>query len=133
MEYKRVLTALVVTVATYIRYACAQTVWLNTSLGEINGLTYTVVGTDVDVFLGIPYARPPLVERRFAPPVPAEAWGRATGNQSITLNATKYSAACPQHLVNSVPAPWSPATSKVYHFSEDCLYLNIFVPKVSQF
>lgn len=125
MEFKYIMTTFLVMFVTYISgHVHAQTAWLNTSLGQINGLTYNILGNDVDIFLGIPYARPPLEERRFAPPIPAGAWG--TGNSSVILNATKYSPACPQQqTVNP--------DRDLDRFSEDCLYLNIFVPKVSEF
>uniref|UniRef100_A0A8C9UCT9 Thyroglobulin n=1 Tax=Serinus canaria TaxID=9135 RepID=A0A8C9UCT9_SERCA len=62
-------------------------------------------------FLGIPYAAPPLGERRFSPPEPfawLESW-----------NATVARAAC-----------WQPGDGEAppQSVSEDCLYLHIFVP-----
>ncbi|XP_019403055.1 PREDICTED: thyroglobulin [Crocodylus porosus] len=65
----------------------------------------------VDRFLGIPYAAPPVAENRFRPPVPftwLESW-----------NATVARAAC-----------WQPGDGAVQAstVSEDCLYLNVFVP-----
>ncbi|NXK87325.1 THYG protein, partial [Formicarius rufipectus] len=65
-------------------------------------------------FLGVPYAAPPLAERRFSPPGPfarVETW-----------NATVARAAC-----------WQPGDGEAppQSVSEDCLYLNIFVPATS--
>ncbi|NWV22291.1 THYG protein, partial [Origma solitaria] len=66
---------------------------------------------NISQFLGIPYAAPPLGERRFSPPEPfvwVETW-----------NATVPRAAC-----------WQPGDGEApsQSVSEDCLYLHIFVP-----
>ncbi|NXP17210.1 THYG protein, partial [Scytalopus superciliaris] len=65
-------------------------------------------------FLGIPYAAPPLAGRRFSPPEPF-AWVE-------TWNATAARAAC-----------WQPGDGEApsQSVSEDCLYLNVFVPATS--
>ncbi|NXE89600.1 THYG protein, partial [Menura novaehollandiae] len=66
---------------------------------------------NISQFLGIPYAAPPLGERRFSPPEPF-AWVE-------TWNATVARAAC-----------WQPGDGEapLQSVSEDCLYLHIFVP-----
>uniref|UniRef100_A0A8C3DMA2 Thyroglobulin n=1 Tax=Corvus moneduloides TaxID=1196302 RepID=A0A8C3DMA2_CORMO len=66
---------------------------------------------NISQFLGIPYAAPPLGERRFSPPEPF-AWVE-------TWNATVARAAC-----------WQPGDGEApsQSVSEDCLYLHIFVP-----
>ncbi|NXF03730.1 THYG protein, partial [Smithornis capensis] len=69
---------------------------------------------NVSQFLGIPYAAPPLAERRFSPPEPfawVEPW-----------SATVARAACWQPGDGEAPSQF---------VSEDCLYLNIFVPATS--
>ncbi|RMC14831.1 hypothetical protein DUI87_07007 [Hirundo rustica rustica] len=65
----------------------------------------------ISQFLGIPYAAPPLGEKRFSPPEPF-AWVE-------TWNATVARAAC-----------WQPGDGEApsQSVSEDCLYLHIFVP-----
>lgn len=65
----------------------------------------------VDQFLGVPYAAPPLAEGRFQAPEPL--------NWTGSWDATKPRASCWQ------PGTRTPAPASV---SEDCLYLNIFVP-----
>ncbi|XP_027567838.2 thyroglobulin [Pipra filicauda] len=69
---------------------------------------------NISQFLGVPYAAPPLAERRFNPPEPS-AWVE-------TWNATVARAAC-----------WQPGDGEAppQSVSEDCLYLNIFVPATS--
>jgi para-nitrobenzyl esterase len=72
-----------------------------------------VRGTMVDamrVFLGIPYAQPPVGELRWKPPRPATAW-------SDVLEATAIRPACPQiDLLTNQPLAGA---------SEDCLTLNV--------
>ena len=75
----------------------------------------------VRAWLGIPFAKPPIGLRRFKAPEPIEPW-------LDILNATKFPATCWQteQIVYNLQAEkiWSPNTK----CSEDCLYLNIWVP-----
>ncbi|MFG1927703.1 carboxylesterase/lipase family protein [Cryptosporangium sp. NPDC048952] len=73
-----------------------------------------VRGTDHGEYLtyrGIPYAAPPVGERRWKPPEPAKAW-------NDTRDATKPARACAQA---NLGAPG-------LRGSEDCLYLNVTAP-----
>uniref|UniRef100_H0VF67 Thyroglobulin n=1 Tax=Cavia porcellus TaxID=10141 RepID=H0VF67_CAVPO len=83
--------------------------------GWLQGRSQAVqVGTawkQVDQFLGVPYASPPLAERRFRPPEPL--------NWTGSWDATKPRASC---WLPGVHTPTPPGVS------EDCLYLNVFVP-----
>ncbi|XP_076846647.1 thyroglobulin isoform X2 [Brachyhypopomus gauderio] len=63
----------------------------------------------VTYFLGVPYARPPIGQLRFSPPLPSDWTG--------TWNATFARPSCMQ-----------PGDTDDFNTSEDCLYLNIFVP-----
>lgn len=67
------------------------------------------------LFAGIPYAAPPVGERRFMPPEPHPIWHEPR-------DATRFSPAAPQvptgGLTSAVPVPWS----------EDCLTLNVTTP-----
>lgn len=49
---------------------------VDTPLGRVRGRQVGVKGTDrlVNVFLGIPFAQPPLGPHRFSAPRPAESW-----------------------------------------------------------
>ncbi|XP_054104424.1 liver carboxylesterase 1-like isoform X2 [Callithrix jacchus] len=78
----------------------------------------------VAVFLGIPFAKPPLGPLRFSPPQPPEPW-------SFVKNATSYPPMCSQ---DPTAAQF---LSKLFtnrkeniplKLSEDCLYLNIYTP-----
>jgi para-nitrobenzyl esterase len=62
------------------------------------------------VFLGVPYAAPPVGSLRWKPPLPAAEWD---GPRS----AAEFGPACPQ-----LPAGWLPYPT----WSEDCLFLNVW-------
>jgi para-nitrobenzyl esterase len=66
----------------------------------------------VNVFLGIPYAAPPVGKLRWRPPEPAQAW-------EGVLDASQYANTCPQ--VTELGAFAGPPST-----TEDCLYLNVF-------
>ncbi|MEP9358369.1 carboxylesterase family protein [Sphingomonas sp. KR3-1] len=69
------------------------------------------------VFKGIPYALPPVGERRWKPPVAVPAWAGVH-------DATAFGPACQQP-----PAPPSSIYAETYPaMSEDCLSLNIWAP-----
>ncbi|MBU1671525.1 MAG: carboxylesterase family protein [Actinobacteria bacterium] len=77
-------------------------------LGSISGDNHG----EVTSYLGIPYASPPLGESRWKPPQPVVPWVGVR-------ECTGYGPACPQ------------PKSKFYdvgNTSEDCLFLNIWVP-----
>ena len=67
----------------------------------------------------IPYARPPVGELRFRKPVPVENW-------RDVLLATRVPNSCPQTL--SPPGVFDEWNTKA-PLSEDCLFLNVWVPK----
>lgn len=72
----------------------------------------------VRIFKGIPYAAPPVGERRWRPPTAAAPW-------EGVRDATKFGAACmqPKSRAASIYAWDLPS------MSEDCLSLNIWAPK----
>ena len=79
------------------------------------------INSAVDGFLGIPYAEPPLVPLRFAPPQPV----RRNDSKSI-VQATEFEPVCHQFHYKTVREDNLVETSGQ---SEDCLTLNIFVPR----
>ncbi|KAI9724523.1 MAG: hypothetical protein M1812_000591 [Candelaria pacifica] len=80
--------------------------------GNVNGIQCP--SSEVNSFLGIPYAQPPTGNLRFASPAPYN--GSFAG---ANLNATKLASACIQ-FDSSFAAPGP--------YSEDCLYLNVWAP-----
>lgn len=76
--------------------------------GPVRGM---VTSADVREFLGIPYAAPPVGDRRWRPPVKHAPW-------FAPLAATQFGSNCPQP-----PSPFGMASA-----NEDCLFLNVFTP-----
>jgi para-nitrobenzyl esterase len=64
-------------------------------------------------FLGVPYAKPPLGNLRFAPPQPPDPW-------TTTRDASAFGPSCPQN-------PGALAASGT--MNEDCLTINVFSPR----
>jgi para-nitrobenzyl esterase len=80
--------------------------------GLLEGLPSSAGGA---AFLGIPYAAPPVGDLRWESPRPQQPWFGMR-------RAVQFSPACPQ-----LPAGWLPYPI----WSEDCLYLNVWTPKLS--
>ncbi|OCT78612.1 hypothetical protein XELAEV_18029700mg [Xenopus laevis] len=105
-----------------------------TTYGKVRGfkkeLNNEILGPVIQ-FLGVPYAASPIGERRFQPPEPPTMWGDIK-------NATQFAPVCPQNIVGGrLPEIMLPVwftnnldvvSSYVQDQSEDCLYLNIYVP-----
>jgi len=90
---------------------------VRTDGGLVRGAAGTVAG--VRAFKGIPFAAPPVGDLRWRAPQPAAAW-------KGTLDATQFSAICPQHL--HTPGSISYFYPGPQTISEDCLYLNVWTP-----
>jgi len=86
---------------------------VQTAEGPVRGF----VRNGVNVFLGIPYAMPPVGDLRWQPPQPPE--------KHELLDATKYANTCAQ--VAELGAFAGPSST-----SEDCLYLNVFKTGVGE-
>lgn len=84
---------------------------ITTQDGPVQGkLAYSREGKEYWQFLSIPFAEPPVNERRFQPPVPAKPW------QEIK-QVTKWPSACVQ---------FDPLFVVRAFGVEDCLFLNVF-------
>lgn len=107
---------------------------ISTAQGRIRGML-TPLPSDllgpVLQYLGVPYARPPTGDRRFQPPEPPLPWPGIR-------NVTQFAPVCPQSLdersmLGDMMPSWLTANLDIAatyltHQSEDCLYLNIYVP-----
>ena len=107
---------------------------ISTAHGRIRGIL-TPLPSDllgpVIQYLGVPYARPPTGDRRFQPPEPPLPWPGIR-------NVTQFAPVCPQSLdersmLGDMMPSWLTtnldiAATYLTHQSEDCLYLNIYVP-----
>ena len=87
--------------------SAAFAVEVDTEYGPVRG----VEEYGVNVFKGIPFAKPPVGDLRWAAPQEPEVWTNA-------LECTNFSAGCPQIYMEYV----SPTNGT----SEDCLYLNVW-------
>lgn len=94
---------------------------VTTQQGPIRGIS---VDQNVNAFLGIPYAQPPVHSLRFMAPQPL-APVIPTIDHPVR-NATAFGPVCYQFHYNSVMGNALIETSGQ---SEDCLTLNVFVPK----
>lgn len=93
--------------------------------GSLRGLA---AGSTV-AFRGIPYARPPVGDLRWAPPMPPLAW------QGVR-DGTQPGSACTQRASGLLPffGPMADAYGSSFdqppiQSSEDCLYLDVWVPQ----
>ncbi|XP_018428648.1 PREDICTED: neuroligin-2 isoform X4 [Nanorana parkeri] len=106
---------------------------VNTNYGKLRGvkkdLNNEILGPVVQ-YLGVPFATPPIGERRFQPPEAPASW-------TEVRNATTFAPVCPQNLHGMLPGIMLPlwftenmdvVAGYVQNQSEDCLYLNIYVP-----
>ena len=97
--------------------------FVQTRTGRIRGIHLPVADRGyVTAFLGIPFAEPPVGKCRFRRPEPKRPW---TG----LYEANAYPNACYQYVDTSFPGfqgseMWNPNRE----MSEDCLYLNVWVP-----
>ena len=83
---------------------------VKTVYGDIRG----IYQDGVHKYYGIPFAKPPLNELRFAPPQDAEPW-------SGVLD-------CVKKKPSALQVPDKSNTS----YSEDCLYLNVWTPRTAK-
>ncbi|XP_062033746.1 liver carboxylesterase 1-like [Lepus europaeus] len=119
--------------ALFLVSLAASTAWghpsappvVDTVHGKVLGKFVSLEGVaqPMAVFLGIPFAKPPLGSLRFAPPQPAEPW-------SHVKNTTSYPPMCSQVTVDdSLLQVLNTNKENVsLDISEDCLYLNIYTP-----
>ena len=81
---------------------------VDTEQGSVSGVS----ASGMRVFRGIPYAAPPVGERRWRPPQPP-------ADRDGVLDAAGFAAHCPQP-----PTPYGLESA-----TEDCLYLNVYAPE----
>ena len=89
---------------------------VKTQNGDVQG----VVGRQVYVFKGIPFAAPPVGDLRWREPQPAASW------QGVR-RASTFGNACMQ-----TPGLSAANGGDAGPLSEDCLYLNVWTPKLSR-
>ncbi|XP_078056913.1 neuroligin-1-like [Mustelus asterias] len=106
---------------------------VSTNYGKLRGvrkeLNNEILGPVVQ-YLGVPFATPPVGQRRFQPPEAPASW-------TEVRNATQFAPVCPQNIHGMLPEVMLPVwflsnlddvATYIQEQSEDCLYLNIYVP-----
>lgn len=91
---------------------------VNTASGPVSGVRYSAGTGDVDAYLGIPFAKPPIGDLRFKKPLPVTPW-------NDIFRAVRMPQACVQTdfpVYAGVKVDMSDAV-------EDCLRVNVWVPR----
>ncbi|XP_043843982.1 carboxylesterase 4A-like [Dromiciops gliroides] len=98
-----------------------------TKYGVLGGKQTHVGRTVVNIYLGVPFAKPPVGNLRFAPPQPPEPWDdlRDAGTYPPACLQQSWGQITNLHFTNQRPHAW-------LQFREDCLYLNIYTPAHAQ-
>ncbi|XP_066272002.1 acetylcholinesterase-like [Branchiostoma lanceolatum] len=104
-------TFMVLSLLAIVSSVSSQDPIVDLPAGTVRGTVVDVAGTQVNAYLGIPYAKPPVGELRFKPPVPPDPW-------EGVYNATEPPIACYQQLGLYRPS----------NRSEDCLYVSVWQP-----
>ena len=90
-------------------------VTVKTEIGNIKGYRVkSIEGKDVNVFIGVPFAKPPIGDLRFKRPLPLEPSDRE-------FDALEKKPMCPQ-----IPMKLPDLILENVFYGEDCLYMNIF-------
>ena len=108
---------------------------------DLSGRRYPSLGK-VDTFLGIPYVSAPVGQFRFMPPMSPQPW-------QTVRDCTEFSPVCPQVIpdftelgddrqaLRFMTVGRLNYVKKLFtylrHQSEDCLYLNIYSPAMSDY
>lgn len=108
---------------------------IRTKYGPLRGI---VVQPGVEAYLGVPYATPPLGALRYMPPVTPSLW-------RSTRLADTFAPVCPQRapdITNRTEALLELPRGRLRQLerllpllvnqSEDCLYLNLYVPRAGK-
>ncbi|WP_420139156.1 carboxylesterase/lipase family protein [Sphingomonas sp.] len=87
---------------------------VKTASGTVEGVA-AASGSSVQIFRGIPFARPPIGQNRWREPQPVQRW-------SGVRSADQFGPRCMQKRL------WDDMFFRSPAASEDCLYLNVWTP-----
>ena len=101
----------------------AQDAIIQTTKGAVSGTFNSK--TNIQKFLGIPFAKPPVGELRWKTPVPMDSWSgikeaKAFGPSPMQAKPAPFAFWSSEFLIPASP------------ISEDCLYLNVWAPKTTK-
>ncbi|MCO1660801.1 carboxylesterase/lipase family protein [Pseudonocardia humida] len=98
---------------------------VRTTYGPVSGLR-TADGA-VEVFAGVPYARPPVGELRWRPPVPPQPWTTVrAATEFADVPVQPSSSFALRALQQTVDVPLAEVFVNPYPTGEDSLYLNVW-------
>ncbi|GFN92334.1 carboxylic ester hydrolase [Plakobranchus ocellatus] len=115
------LFSLVSSILLSIALSASEQATLTTTLGDVTGIKKPAFNRHVEVFYGIPFAKPPVGDRRFRAPQPAEPWGSEPRDGTVKPHACWQSIDTAFERFRGVEM-WNPNTQR----DEDCLYLNVW-------
>ncbi|MCJ1403876.1 hypothetical protein MMC11_007099 [Xylographa trunciseda] len=95
---------------------------VETSVGKVVGFVDPAV-PNVNQWLGVPFAEPPVGSLRFLPPV-AKSFAGVIDTQKPSLSCQQWLTSKPD-LYNTLEPAFLPPGP----YSEDCLYLNVITPR----
>ncbi|PKY04683.1 carboxylesterase type B [Aspergillus campestris IBT 28561] len=109
-------------------------VFVDTSQGLIKGFRDRLTAR----FQGIPYAKPPVGERRLKNPERLHSFPGQ--DKEVAYDATRFRALCPVRCPiysptsarNMTPNATPDLQNPHYRISEDCLYLNVYTPMIPE-
>ncbi|KFB38131.1 AGAP010390-PA-like protein [Anopheles sinensis] len=126
MLLKRVVVSYVIVAVVKASFGQLQDASIALPQGTVVGLKVFPETSRIPIYtyLGIPYAQPPINELRFAAPLPSVGWNK-------TLYARDFKPICPQLENSSYEDIGSEHQFRPRETSEDCLYLNIWIPETA--
>ncbi|XP_067653683.1 cholinesterase-like [Haliotis asinina] len=114
---RRIILALLVLLAVL---HIAETQKVSTLNGPLLGERVSVLGKSIDVFYGIPYAKPPVGDLRFKYPEPSDPWGPEVRD---ARKPTPSCFQCDDDVSTDEKHKQIPDD-----YSEDCLHLSVWAP-----
>ncbi len=108
-----ILVLVILIIASAITAGCSKVTDEMNTVETAHGVVQGKHESGVKKFLGVPFAKPPVGELRFAPPQPPEAWEGVL--------------ACTEYKNSAVQV--AEAQKDGMSYGEDCLYLNIWAPE----
>jgi para-nitrobenzyl esterase len=118
---KEFVLVMVVFLATVGLVAKSNDAIVTTQSGKVSGVANA--DGSVTIFKGIPFAAPPVGDLRWRAPQPAARWNEVR-------RADHFGASCMQGP-NTPLGPWTKEYMYVTPASEDCLFVNVWTPRVS--